>query len=139
MAVLVILHLSFLHEVGSTNPLGVEREVYCVPFHPYFTTKDAVGFSVFGGILMGLVCFFPEILGNVDNWVPADPIKTPENIQPEWYFLYLYTVLRSVPNKTGGVVAIFRGVLILLFVPVFHSGVFTGLSFYPLSQAIFWM
>jgi len=110
MALLVIIHLHSLHTTGSSNPLGVRR-VTKVVFHPYYTAKDAVGFII-GGILLSLLVFYsPFILGDPDNWVPANNIVTPAHIKPEWYFLWVYAILRSVPNKLGGVVLLVRALL----------------------------
>lgn len=137
IVIITVVHILFLHENGANNPLGVLREVDKIPFHPYFTFKDVVGFIV---ILMGLVLLtllHPYLLGDPDNFVPANPLVTPAHIQPEWYFLFAYAILRSIPNKLGGVVSLVLSIVILSIVPFTHIGKFQRLAFYPLSQCIF--
>nr|YP_009407592.1 cytochrome b [Modiolus philippinarum]ASB29976.1 cytochrome b [Modiolus philippinarum] len=138
MAFFSVIHLVFLHETGSNNPLGVSGDALLIPFHPYYTIKDCVGLVFISFILMLLVCYFPEVLGNSNNWIPADALKTPYHIEPEWYFLFAYTILRSIPNKGGGAVALLLSVVILFLVPLFHSGKFRSMAFYPISQFVFW-
>lgn len=117
IAVFSGVHLVFLHLTGSTNPLGVSGNVGRVPFHPYFTVKDILGiiitFSVFGVI----VFLFPDVFAEPENYIPANPLVTPNHIKPEWYFLWLYAILRAIPNKLGGVVALFSGILCLGALP----------------------
>lgn len=136
--VVVILHFFYLHNKGSNNPLGINRDSICIPFHPFYTVKDIFGFTCMLWGLMFLVCVKPEMLGNVHNYIPADRIKTPIHIQPEWYFLFAYTILRSIPHKAGGILAMLFSILILLVLPYVHSGKFRSLSFYPIHQLIFW-
>lgn len=131
-----ILHLLFLHETGSNNPLGVNSDAQKVPFHRYYTFKDLVGFVVFIAILLLLVLFFPQALGDPENFIPANPLVTPVHIQPEWYFLFAYAVLRSIPNKLGGVLGLAGAVAILLLLP-FTKKKFRSLAFYPLNQVLF--
>nr|YP_010305146.1 cytochrome b [Vignadula atrata]ULT46698.1 cytochrome b [Vignadula atrata] len=138
MVVVSALHLFFLHETGSNNPLGVSSDPMLIEFHPYYTSKDMVGFSVFLFILMMLVCFYPELLMDSTNWIPANSLKTPAHIQPEWYFLFAYTILRAIPNKVGGILALLASIVILFFVPLFHTGKFRSLCYYPVSQILFW-
>nr|YP_010570490.1 cytochrome b [Xenostrobus securis]UZG66001.1 cytochrome b [Xenostrobus securis] len=138
MAAVSGLHLFFLHETGSNNPLGLKSDSMLIEFHPYYTSKDLVGFSVFMMVLMGLVCFYPDALMDSTNWIPADSLKTPAHIQPEWYFLFAYTILRAIPNKVGGILALLASVFVLVVIPTFHTGQFRSLGFYPLSQALFW-
>lgn len=135
---IIVMHLYFLHKTGSNNPLGVDRDCMCVRFHPYYTVKDLLGFASLGFVICIIVFYYPDSLGDVNNWIPADPMKTPLTIKPEWYFLWLYTVLRSIPNKVGGVVAIFGAIVIWLFLPILHRGMFRGLAFYPHRQFLFW-
>lgn len=134
-----VVHLLFLHETGSNNPLGVSSNRILIRFHPFYTSKDLVGFLWLVLILLWLVCFYPELLGNVNNWIPADPIKTPLHIEPEWYFLFAYTILRSIPNKAGGALALVVSIIVLFLVPFLHTGKFRGLSYYPVSQIFFWV
>ena len=107
IAALVMIHLIALHEHGSNNPLGVDGNIDKIPFHPYYTTKDLVGFTLFALIFSGFLFFAPNMMGDVDNYIPANPLVTPPHIQPEWYFLFAYTILRSIPDKLLGVLALF--------------------------------
>lgn len=138
IAGITILHLLFLHEAGANNPLGLNRDGDKVPFHFYHTIKDLVGFLVLLFFLMLLVLFDPFLLGDPENFIPANPLVTPVHIQPEWYFLFAYAILRSIPNKLGGVVALAISVVILFVVPLFHSGKSRSFCFYPLNQVLFW-
>nr|QNV49108.1 cytochrome b [Gari togata] len=133
-----VTHLYFLHESGSGNPLGVEDSADLVPFHPYYSFKDFVGVLFIVGWLLVVVFFFPDLFGSVENFIPANPYKTPVHIQPEWYFLFAYAILRSVPSKGGGVAALACSVLILLVLPFRPKYFHLGLAFYPLSQLAFW-
>nr|YP_010373176.1 cytochrome b [Cadlina japonica]UPI11642.1 cytochrome b [Cadlina japonica] len=133
------LHILFLHEKGSTNPLGELNHISKIPFHPYFTWKDIVGFVILLGMLVILGFFFPTILGDPENFNHASSMVTPVHIQPEWYFLFAYTILRAVPNKLGGVVAFAASVLILYFLPLGASyGKILPASFTPPYQVVFW-
>lgn len=132
------VHLLFLHQTGSNNPLGLRRDTDKVPFHIYYTTKDSVGFIILLAGLALLALFSPNLLGDPENFIPANPLVTPLHIQPEWYFLWLYAILRSIPNKLGGVIAIFSALLILFFLPFTHPQTRRGISFYPANQIIFW-
>nr|YP_010988167.1 cytochrome b [Eunaticina papilla]WOP07009.1 cytochrome b [Eunaticina papilla] len=139
IAGMTMLHLLFLHETGSNNPLGLNSDGDKVPFHPYYSFKDVVGFVVMAGLLTFLVLFFPQLLTDPENFIPANPLVTPVHIQPEWYFLFAYAILRSIPNKLGGVVGLAASVVILFVVPVTHLGKFRSFSFYPLNQILFWV
>lgn len=139
IAALTVLHLLFLHETGSNNPLGLNRDNEKVPFHFYFTLKDTVGFIFLILALLFITMFDPQILTDPENFIPANPLVTPVHIQPEWYFLFAYAILRSIPNKLGGVIALVVSVLVLFLTPFLHKGVFRSLCFYPLSQIIFWI
>nr|UPX88237.1 cytochrome b [Scapholeberis mucronata] len=138
IAGVVVIHFLFLHQSGSNNPLGVKSESDKIPFHPYFTIKDLVGFLF---LIMGLTLLTllsPNLLGDPENFNPANPLVTPVHIQPEWYFLFAYAILRSIPNKLGGVVALLMSILILSIMPIWHKSNFRGLSFYPLNKFLFW-
>lgn len=139
VAALSAIHLIFLHQTGSNNPLGVSRDRDKVPFHIYHTTKDTVGFLVLLVLLIALAIFSPNLLGDPENFIPANPLVTPLHIQPEWYFLWLYAILRSIPNKLGGVVAIFGALLILFFLPFIGLNIRRGISFLPINQILFWV
>jgi len=111
---LVITHLVFLHEQKSSNPLGIQTRTDKIPFHPYFSVKDLTRGIIAIFILTSLVLIKPFILIDPDNFLPANPLVTPAHIQPEWYFLFAYAILRSIPNKLGGVIALLASILILL-------------------------
>jgi len=133
------LHILFLHEKGSTNPLGEKNHVNKIPFHPYYTWKDIVGFVVLLIILVLLALFFPALLGDPENFNQASPIVTPVHIQPEWYFLFAYAILRSIPSKLGGVLALVGAVIILYFLPLRVSyGKIIPASFTPPYQVVYW-
>nr|WPM97862.1 cytochrome b [Argyropelecus hemigymnus] len=132
------LHLLFLHETGSNNPMGLNSNLDKIPFHPYFTYKDLLGFAILLLALLSLALFSPNLLGDPDNFVPANPLVTPPHIKPEWYFLFAYAILRSIPNKLGGVLALLFSILVLLLVPFLHTSKQRGLAFRPLAQGLFW-
>nr|AFC88389.1 cytochrome b [Symphurus plagiusa] len=134
----MMLHLLFLHETGSNNPVGISSETDKISFHPYFTLKDALGFAIMLAALMTIATFAPNLLGDPDNFTPANPLSTPPHIKPEWYFLFAYAILRSIPNKLGGVIALLASIMVLLAVPFLHSSKIRSLTFRPLSQALFW-
>ena len=136
---ITIIHLLFLHETGSNNPLGLNSNTDKIPFHPYFTYKDIVGFIIITIILILLVLISPNLLGDPDNFIPANPLVTPIHIQPEWYFLFAYAILRSIPNKLGGVIALVTSIAILIILPFYYLRKFRGIQFYPLNQILFWI
>nr|YP_010698200.1 cytochrome b [Aphrophora memorabilis]WCH58169.1 cytochrome b [Aphrophora memorabilis] len=133
------LHIFFLHQSGSNNPLGINSNNDKIPFHPYFSIKDIMGFMIIIMMYMMLNMMEPYILGDPDNFSPANPLNTPTHIKPEWYFLFAYAILRSIPNKLGGVVALLMSILILLFIPMLQTSKFRSMTFYPISQVMFWM
>nr|WRK21464.1 cytochrome b [Hecalus sp.] len=134
-----MMHLFFLHLTGSSNPVGANSNTDKIPFHPFFSIKDIMGFSVTITILMLLTMYNPFMLSDPDNFVPANPMVTPIHIQPEWYFLFQYAILRSIPNKLGGVMALFSSMIILAILPFSMKSKFKGIQFYPISQINFWM
>lgn len=138
VAAATMVHILFLHQTGSRNPLGLVSNIDKVPFHPYFTFKDIVGFVFMLMALILLRLFDPYLLGDPENFIPANPIRTPLHIQPEWYFLFAYAILRSIPNKLGGVIALVASIAILFIMPFTQKANFRGLSFYPVNQVIFW-
>nr|YP_010758135.1 cytochrome b [Macroscelides flavicaudatus]WEW63445.1 cytochrome b [Macroscelides flavicaudatus] len=138
IAALAMVHLLFLHETGSNNPLGLISDSDKIPFHPYYTIKDLLGMLLIMMLLMGLVLFSPDLLGDPDNYTPANPLNTPPHIKPEWYFLFAYAILRSIPNKLGGVVALVMSILILAILPLLHTSKQRSLMFRPISQCLFW-
>lgn len=136
---LFFLHIYYLHQVGSNNPLGVEDYGDLVTFHPYYRFKDFLGVvGVVGGLLM-IVFFSPDLFRSPENFIPANPYKTPSHIEPEWYFLFAYTILRSVPRKSGGVMALGFSVVVLFFLVLRPKSFHLGSQFYPLSQLFFWL
>nr|YP_009112301.1 cytochrome b [Upogebia yokoyai]AIY61423.1 cytochrome b [Upogebia yokoyai] len=138
IAALTMVHILFLHQTGGNNPLGMSSQVDKVPFHPYFTFKDIMGFGAMLLFLIMLTLLNPYLLGDPDNFIPANPLVTPAHIQPEWYFLFAYAILRSIPNKLGGVIALVLSVAILFILPFTHFSKFRSLTFYPLNQFLFW-
>nr|QWB85688.1 cytochrome b [Orsodacne cerasi] len=135
---LVIIHLLFLHQTGSSNPLGTKSNIDKVPFHPYFSFKDIVGFLIMIMMLISLTLWNPYLLGDPDNFIPANPLVTPIHIQPEWYFLFAYAILRSIPNKLGGVIALVMSIAILYFMPFINKKKFQSTQFYPINKFMFW-
>nr|UXW93488.1 cytochrome b [Runaria sp. 'striata'] len=136
---LVMIHLMFLHTKGSSNPLGTNSNLDKIPFHPYFTYKDIMGFIFMLMTLFLLMLISPNLLSDPDNFTPANPMNTPLHIKPEWYFLFAYAILRSIPNKLGGVIALILSILILIIMPFHYPKLFKTLMFYPLNQILFWM
>nr|UAT98103.1 cytochrome b [Laothoe amurensis] len=135
---LTMIHLLFLHQTGSNNPLGINSNLDKIPFHPFFTYKDLIGFIILIFLLTMLTLINPYLLGDPDNFIPANPLVTPIHIQPEWYFLFAYAILRSIPNKLGGVIALIMSILILIILPLTFNKKMQGLQFYPLNQILFW-
>nr|AJQ17727.1 cytochrome b [Puntigrus partipentazona] len=138
IAAMTILHLLFLHETGSNNPIGLNSNADKIPFHPYFTYKDLLGFVIMITALALLALFSPNLLGDPENFTPANPLVTPPHIKPEWYFLFAYAILRSIPNKLGGVLALLFSILVLMLVPMLHTSKHRGMTFRPLTQFLFW-
>nr|YP_009233473.1 cytochrome b [Compsorhipis davidiana]AMB35643.1 cytochrome b [Compsorhipis davidiana] len=136
---MVMMHLFFLHQMGSNNPTGLNSNIDKIPFHPYFTYKDSITFIIMIMILVMLCLINPYMLGDPDNFVPANPLVTPVHIQPEWYFLFAYAILRSIPNKLGGVIALLLSVSILMIMPFYNKNKFRGIQFYPINQIMFWI
>lgn len=133
-----IVHLLFLHETGSTNPLGTNSNFDKLYFHRFFSLKDILGYIVFVVGLLALCLLNPWLLGDPENFNTANPMRAPIHIQPEWYFLYAYAILRSIPNKFGGVVALVASVVILLILSVQPLPKIQNNRFYPVRKGIFW-
>uniref|UniRef100_B2C6Q3 Cytochrome b n=2 Tax=unclassified Nephtys TaxID=2628724 RepID=B2C6Q3_9ANNE len=138
IAAVTVIHLLFLHQSGSNNPLGINSDSSKIAFHTYYTVKDIVGFIFMIMSLLAVALFWPTSLGDPDNFLPANPLVTPAHIKPEWYFLWAYAILRSIPNKLGGVVAMFAAILVLFLIPLINNPSMTGNTFYPVSQILFW-
>ena len=138
LAAMSIIHILFLHQTGSSNPLGLNRAIFKIPIHPYFLVKDILGYTVILIILSYLALLNPYLLADPENFIPANPLSTPVHIQPEWYFLFAYAILRSIPNKLGGVIALLGSIVILYTLPIMSTHKFRSNIFYPISQIIFW-
>nr|YP_004123636.1 cytochrome b [Acrida cinerea]ADB43150.1 cytochrome b [Acrida cinerea] len=136
---MAVIHLFFLHQTGSNNPIGVNSNIDKIPFHPYFTFKDSITFILMTSLLIILCMINSYLLGDPDNFVPANPLVTPVHIQPEWYFLFAYAILRSIPNKLGGVIALLLSISILMILPFYNKSKFRGIQFYPINQMMFWI
>nr|YP_010692942.1 cytochrome b [Anastrepha ornata]WCB98058.1 cytochrome b [Anastrepha ornata] len=136
---MTLIHLLFLHQTGSNNPIGLNSNIDKIPFHPYFSFKDIVGFIIMIMALLLLTLINPYLLGDPDNFIPANPLVTPVHIQPEWYFLFAYAILRSIPNKLGGVIALVLSIAILAILPFYHLSNFRGIQFYPMNKILFWI
>jgi ubiquinol-cytochrome c reductase cytochrome b subunit len=140
LAALALMHLIALHEsAGSGNPLGVSGNYDRLPFAPYFIFKDLITIFLFIVVLSVFVFFMPNLLGDSENYVMANPMQTPPAIVPEWYLLPFYAILRSIPNKLLGVIAMFSAILILLIMPFTDLGRSRGLQFRPLSKVAFYV
>nr|AML26108.1 cytochrome b [Curculionidae sp. BMNH 1274272] len=135
---LVIIHLMYLHETGSNNPMGINSNIDKITFHPFYTLKDIMGFLWMLFLLMILNLQYPYLLGDPDNFTPANPLVTPVHIQPEWYFLFAYAILRSIPNKLGGVLALISSIAVLYLSPFINKKKFLSMQFYPLNKFLFW-
>nr|AFB19907.1 cytochrome b [Alcippe nipalensis] len=138
IAGLTLVHLTLLHETGSNNPLGIPSDCDKIPFHPYYSIKDILGFALMFIPLATLALFAPNLLGDPENFTPANPLATPPHIKPEWYFLFAYAILRSIPNKLGGVLALAASVLVLFLIPLLHTSKLRSMTFRPISQILFW-
>nr|YP_010241111.1 cytochrome b [Sinosuthora conspicillata]QTH26250.1 cytochrome b [Sinosuthora conspicillata] len=138
IAGLTLVHLTLLHDTGSNNPQGIPSDCDKIPFHPYYSTKDVLGFALMFIPLASLALFAPNLLGDPENFTPANPLATPPHIKPEWYFLFAYAILRSIPNKLGGVLALAASVLVLFLIPLLHTSKLRSMTFRPLSQILFW-
>jgi len=139
LAALAVLHLIALHEHGSNNPLGVQSKADRVPFHPYYTFKDVAGFFVFFLLLAVIVFFAPNVLGHPDNYTPANALSTPSSIVPEWYLLAFYAILRAIPSKVFGVLAMISAILILFSLPLLDGSRVRSSSFRPLMRGAYWL
>lgn len=135
----VLIHLILLHEVGSSNPLGLTLKSENIPFYPYFYTKDLFGLMVLLLVFFIFIFYYPNALGHPDNYIEADPMKTPLHIVPEWYFLPFYAILRSIPNKIGGVIGMFGSLLVLLTIPFTNSSEIRSTAFRPIFKIFYWL
>ena len=127
-----------LHERGSSNPMGIRGDIGRVPMHAYYTIKDIYGGLIGLGLLSGVSLLSPSLFGDAENYKGANALVTPEHIQPEWYFLFIYALLRSVPNKIGGVLVLVGSIIIVGVMPMIMRGHVIGLSNRPLSKIFYW-
>jgi len=141
IAGVVILHIVALHKFGSNNPMGIDVRgpADTLPFHPYYTIKDFFGISVFLTLFAAAVFFFPNAMGHPDNYIPANPLQTPAHIVPEWYFLPFYAILRAVPDKLGGVLAMFGAIAVLFVLPWLDRSPVRSAKFRPIFKIFFWV
>lgn len=138
IAFIFILHLLFLHQSGRRNPLGINSDRDRVPFHTYYSSKDVLGYLLALSGFFFIVLYIPNLLTDPENFIPANPLVTPVHIKPEWYFLWVYAILRSIPNKLGGVLALAAALLILFILPLSANINKQSLAFYPVTQLLFW-
>merc|ERR1712048_1526486 len=139
IAGLSLLHLALLHKDGSNNPLGVDTSVDKVPFYPYFIVKDLFAFFIFTFVFSVFIFYFPNAMGHPDNYIPANPLVTPAHIVPEWYFLPFYAILRSIPDKLGGVAAMGGALLVLFLIPFTNTSEIRSTTFRPLFKIFYWL
>jgi len=133
-----VLHLTLLHEQGSNNPLGINTQVDFISFYPYFYVKDLFAFLIMIFGFSFLIFFSPNTLGHPDNYIPANPLVTPPHIVPEWYFLPFYAILRSIPDKLGGVIAMVSAILVLLLLPIINTSEVRSTHFRPIYSIFYW-
>nr|QCI09259.1 cytochrome b [Aponsila sp. FS-2019] len=138
VSAMVMVHLLFLHQTGSNNPMGMNSNYEKSPFHPYFTIKDLMGMMITLFMFTMIILMEPRTLGDPENFIPANPLVTPVHIQPEWYFLFAYAILRSIPNKLGGVIAMVASIAMILLPMILNKSKFQGNKFYPMNKMMFW-
>lgn len=139
LAAFVLIHIIFLHEAGSNSPLGLNVSSDKISFHNYFIIKDLLGFIVLFIFLSIIIFYYPNVLGDPENYIKANSLVTPVHIMPEWYFLFAYAILRSIPNKLGGVIGLILSILFLFICPFVHTSKKKGNSFNPLGKLFYWM
>jgi len=138
IAGMVLAHLALLHRDGSNNPLGIESSSDKISFYPYYYVKDLFSFMLFVVFFSVFLFYYPNFLGHPDNYIPANPMVTPHHIVPEWYFLPFYAILRSIPDKLGGVLAMGGAIVILLFLPFINTSEVRSSTFRPIYRKLFW-
>nr|YP_010350343.1 cytochrome b [Ixodes woyliei]UOK09772.1 cytochrome b [Ixodes woyliei] len=139
LMMMVIVHIMLIHEKGSSNPLGVHLNMDKIPFHPYFTIKDLLMFLIVLFLFSIIVLLYPYYLSDSENFSMANPLITPPHIQPEWYFLFAYAILRSIPNKLGGVIALILSIMIVITLPLTVKSKFSSFYLYPMKKLLFWI
>jgi quinol-cytochrome oxidoreductase complex cytochrome b subunit len=134
-----IIHLALLHKDGSNNPIGSDTGIDDLPFYPYFAAKDVFAFFCFMLFFATFVFYFPNVLNHPDNYIPADPLQTPAHVVPEWYFLPYYAILRSIPHKVGGILAMVGAILVLFLLPFIDSSYIRNTTYRPIFKICFWL
>nr|AAO66231.1 cytochrome b [Pythonodipsas carinata] len=132
------IHIMLLHNEGSSNPLGTNSDIDKIPFHPYHSYKDMLMLSILITSMLMITSFFPDLMNDPENFSKANPLVTPQHIKPEWYFLFAYGILRSIPNKLGGTLALLMSVTILISAPFTHTSYNRSMTFRPMAQPLFW-
>nr|AAL86432.1 cytochrome b [Bothrophthalmus lineatus] len=132
------IHIMLLHNEGSSNPLGTNSDIDKIPFHPYHSYKDILMLSIMITVLFTIMSFSPNLFNDPENFSKANPLTTPQHIKPEWYFLFAYGILRSIPNKLGGTLALLMSIIILISSPFTHTSFIRSMTFRPLMQFMFW-
>nr|YP_010350356.1 cytochrome b [Ixodes fecialis]UOK09785.1 cytochrome b [Ixodes fecialis] len=139
LAFMVLIHIMLLHEKGSSNPLGIHLNIDKIPFHPYFTLKDLFMALIILFMFSIVLFIYPYTLTDSENFMMANPLVTPPHIQPEWYFLFAYAILRSIPNKLGGVMALVFSIIIIITLPFTMNNKFSSFYYHPFKKLAFWM
>ena len=139
IAGMTVLHLTLLHQVGSTSPIGSDTGIDDVPFYPYFVLKDLFAFTIYLLVFTIFVYYFPNFLNHPDNCIPADPFETPKHVVPEWYFLPFYAMLRSIPHKTGGILCMFGSIAVLFVIPFINTSRVRNTTYRPIFKFFFWV
>lgn len=134
-----LIHLALLHKEGSNNPIGSDTGVDDVPFYPYYALKDAFALACFLLFFATFVFYFPNVLNHPDNCVPADPFETPSHVVPEWYFLAYYAILRVIPHKAGGILAMFGSIAVLFLIPFINTSDIRNTTYRPIFKFFFWL
>ena len=139
IAGLSLIHLALLHQHGSNTPVGSDSGIDDVPFYPYFVAKDLFAFFSFLCFFCVFLFYFPNVLNHPDNCIPADPLETPAHVVPEWYFLPYYAILRSIPHKVGGILAMGGAILVLLLIPFTNTSEVRNTTYRPIFKICFWL
>lgn len=139
VSAVTVIHLLLLHQVGSSNPIGSDKGIDDIPFYPYFFSKDLVAFTIFLGVFAFLVFFYPNFLNDPDNLLEADPMETPPNLLPEWYFLPFYGILRVIPHKSTGIALMFLSIAVLFTIPFTYTGYIRNTTYRPVFKIFYWL
>jgi quinol-cytochrome oxidoreductase complex cytochrome b subunit len=134
-----LIHLALLHKVGSSSPIGSDTGIDDLPFYPYFASKDIFAFFCFMLFFATFVFYFPNVLNHPDNYIPANPYKTPAHVVPEWYFLPYYAILRSIPHKAGGIIAMIGSIAVLFLIPFINTSIIRNTTYRPIFKICFWI